>query len=195
MRVKSEPSRSYVTIVSGMPRSGTSLMMRMLDAGGIPAVSDGRRIADGHNPHGYYEDERAGRLAQDSSWMEEARGQAVKIIYRLLPHLPPRLDYRVLFMDRDLHEVYESQQAMLLSRGDPAAEQDRTIIGALSRELEDAKQWIARQSNIRYLLVPYAEVIRLPQIASAQVAQFLDGNLDEAAMASVVDPGLYRHRR
>src|SRR5450631_3290382 len=119
------PVRSYVTIVSGMPRSGTSLMMRMLEAGGLPALTDGRRAADAHNPHGYFEDERARRLAQDSSWMGEAGGKAVKIVYRLLPNLPQHLDSRVVFMDRNLEEVFASQQDMLLSTEAPAAAQDR----------------------------------------------------------------------
>src|ERR1700726_4979370 len=112
-------ARSYVTVVSGMPRSGTSLLMRMLVAGGLPALTDGHRPADHHNPRGYFEDVRARKLAHDSSWIEEARGKAVKIIYRLLPNLPPHLDYRVLFMERDLEEVFDSQQDMLRSAQHP----------------------------------------------------------------------------
>jgi hypothetical protein len=178
-----------------MPRSGTSLMMRMLDAGGIPAVTDGRRAADKHNPHGYFEDERARYLARDASWLQEARGKAVKVIYRLLPHLPPNLDYRILFMERDLNEVYESQQDMLQSRNEPAAAQDRTIIGSLSKELDVTKHWLATQANVRSLTVPYAELLSTPQALVIGVARFLDGGLDEPAMAAVVDPALYRHRR
>jgi hypothetical protein len=187
--------RAYVTVVSGMPRSGTSLMMRMLNAGGIPAVTDGGRVADEHNPHGYFEDERAKRLAQDSSWLEEARGKAVKVIYRLLPCLPAHLQYRVVFMDRDLAEVYASQQEMLESRSHPAAAQDRTIIHALSRELDAARQWLGKQSNVRCLVAPYAELVCNASQWTAEISRFLDGGLDEAAMAAAVDPALYRHRR
>lgn len=154
--------REYVTVVSGMPRSGTSLMMRMLDAGGIPVLTDGRRPADRHNPHGYFEDERVRRLAADSAWIEEARGKAVKIIYRLLVHLPARLDYRVVFMERDFGEVFDSQQDMLQAAENPAAGQDRErMIRALAADLEDARRWLARQANIRQLDVPYGGLVRI----------------------------------
>jgi hypothetical protein len=177
-----------------MPRSGTSLMMRMLDAGGLPALTDGHRAADAHNPHGYFEDERIRGLARDSSWLTEAQGRAVKIIYRLLPYLPPALQYRVVFMERDINEVYDSQQAMLQARMDPAAAQDRAIVRALARELESSKQWLAAQPYMTVLEVPYAGLIENPATWAANVARFLDGGLDEAAMAAPVDPSLYRHR-
>ena len=186
--------RTYVTIVSGMPRSGTSLMMRMLDAGGIPALTDGIRAADLHNPHGYFEDERARRLARDSAWIEEGRGKAVKIIYRLLPHLPSTHDYRILFMVRDLNEIYASQQDMLKARNDPAAAQDRSMIHVLSQELAAARKWLGMQPNVRYLPVAYAALIGEPSSTISQIVQFLDGGLDEQAMARVIDPALYRHR-
>jgi hypothetical protein len=178
-----------------MPRAGTSLLMRMLDAGGLPALTDQRRPADRHNPHGYFEDERARRLEQDASWLEEARGRAVKIVYRLLPYLPAHLAYRILFADRDLREVYDSQQEMLLARHEPAAAQDRdTMLRALSREVETATQWLAARPETPYLIVPYRELIAEPHIWSRRVADLLDGGLDEPAMAAAVDPSLYRHR-
>jgi hypothetical protein len=171
-------------------------MMRMLDAGGIPALTDRRRAADQHNPGGYFEDDRALRLARDSSWIEEARGKAVKIIYRLLRYLPPRHDYRVLFMERDLHEVYDSQQEMLEERKDPAMAQDRgAIIRALSLDLRAVQQWLSGQPNIRSLPVPYRDLINDANVQVSGIARFLDGDLDEAAMASAIDPALYRHRR
>jgi hypothetical protein len=184
-----------VTVVSGMPRSGTSLMMRMLDAGGIPALTDGSRAADSHNPNGYFEDARVRSLGRDAGWLEEARGRSVKIIYRLLRHLPAALEYRIVFMDRDLNEVYESQQDMLESSQDPAASQDRdSIIRALRREIETTKVWLAAQPNMRCIAVPYAELVREPPYWVRKVAQFLDGELDEPSMAACADPSLYRHR-
>lgn len=170
-------------------------MMQMLDAGGIPALTDRRRPADLHNPRGYFEDERVKRLAQDSSWLEEACGKAIKIIYKLLPHLPTHLDYRVLFMERDLDEIYASQQDMLASRRDPAAAQDRAIIDALAQDLHSARQWLGKQSNIRCLYVRHTELVSEPKVSASNIARFLDEELDESAMAAVVDPALYRHRR
>jgi hypothetical protein len=178
-----------------MPRSGTSLMMRMLEAGGIPALTDGLRKADLHNPRGYFEDSRAPRLAQDSAWLAEARGKAVKIIYRLLPHLPPQFDYRVLFMERDLEEVFDSQEEMLRSSENMAAGQNRErMIRAFSAELEGARCWLAAQPNIRWLAVSFGELVAEPELWTRRISEFLDG-LDRRAMGAVVEPGLYRHRR
>jgi hypothetical protein len=189
--------RDYVTVVSGAPRSGTSLMMRMLEAGGIPALTDAERPPDAHNPHGYFEYSPVKRLAlgDDASWIEAARGQAVKIIYRLLTYLPPRTSYRIIFMERDLEEVFASQRDMLLAQGDAAASQEAArLIPAMAAELRATKEWLARQPNASALAVPYAEVVRDPVTWSHDVARFLGASLDEAAMAAAVDPSLYRHR-
>ena len=188
--------RDYVTIVSGIPRSGTSLMMRMLDAGGIPALTDGARRPDNHNPHGYFEYEPVKRLSVDSSWMEMARGKSLKVIYRLLRFLPAGIPYRVVLMERDLHEVFDSQRDMLQARGDSAADQsgDR-LIAVLAAELEETKNWLLRQSNIGLLEVRYANIIRAPAGQAQELSRFLGGGLDERAMAAAVDPALYRHRR
>jgi hypothetical protein len=185
--------RDYVTIVSGMPRSGTSLAMQMLGAGGMPLLTDERRPPDAHNPRGYFEYEPVKRLAADASWMKSAAGQAVKIIYRLLRHLPGDMTYKILFLERDLVEVFESQQEMLRSKNDPAALQDRQrILSALAAELADTKARLAQHANIQVLTVPYAEVMRHPLDWSGEISRFLDG-LDESAMAAAVDPALYRH--
>ena len=132
-------------------------MMRMLDAGGIPALTDGARRPDNHNPHGYFEYEPVKRLAVDSSWMETARGKSLKVIYRLLRFLPAGIPFRVVLMERDLHEVFDSQRDMLKARGDSAADQtgDR-LIAALAAELEETRNWLLRQPNIVLLEVRYA---------------------------------------
>jgi hypothetical protein len=190
--------RDYVTVVSGAPRSGTSLMMRMLEAGGIPALTDAQRPPDAHNPHGYFEYSPVKRLAlgDAASWIEAARGQAVKIIYRLLTHLPPHMSYRIVFMERDLEEVFASQRDMLRAQGDAAASQEAArLIPAFAAELRVVRDWLARQPGMSVLAVPYAEVVRAPLTWSHEVSQFLGPGLDEAAMAAAVDPSLYRHRR
>ena len=187
--------RDYVTVVSGAPRSGTSLMMRMLEAGGIPALTDGQRPPDAHNPPGYFEYSPVKRLAEDASWMEAARGQAVKIIYPLLTYLPPRMSYRIVFMERDLEEVFASQRDMLRAQGEAAASQESArLIPAMAAELRVVRDWLARQPRMPVLAVPYAEVVRDPLKWAHEVSRFLGGGLDEVAMAAVVDPALYRHR-
>ena len=171
-------------------------MMRMLDAGGIPALTDGARRADTHNPHGYFEYEPVKRLAADSSWMETARGKSLKVIYRLLRNLPAGIPYRVILMERDMREVFDSQHDMLVARGDKAADQtsDR-LITALASDLEDTKRWLARQPHIAVLEVRYTDVIADPAGRAREISRFLGGALDEEAMAAAVDPSLYRHRR
>jgi LPS sulfotransferase NodH len=189
--------RDYVTVVSGAPRSGTSLMMRMLAAGGISALTDGQRPPDAQNPHGYFEYSPVKRLAlgDDASGIEAARGRAVKVIYRLLTHLPPRMSYRIVFMERDLDEVFASQRDMLRVQGNAAASQEAArLIPAMAAELRVVKEWLARQPNTSVLAVPYAELVRDPLTWSHEVSRFLGASLDEAAMVAAVDPSLYRHR-
>ncbi|MGA3026255.1 MAG: sulfotransferase family protein [Bryobacteraceae bacterium] len=187
--------RDYITVVSGVPRSGTSLMMHMLEAGGIPALTDGVRRPDAHNPHGYFEYEPVKRLAADSSWMRAALGRAVKIIHRLLPHLPRGFEYRVVFMDRPLTEVFHSQREMLAAHGDQAAGQDEArIVRALAEEVRAVKEWLASRPDVSVLSVPYAGVVREPARWSGEVSRFLGGGLNEAAMAVIADPALYHQR-
>lgn len=185
--------RTYITVVSGLPRSGTSLMMQMLEAGGIPALTDNRREPDIHNPRGYFEYEAVKRIAQDASWMEAARGKAVKVIYRLVPHLPPDLFYRVVFMDRNLAEVFASQRDMLRARSHAAVEQQEDrMIEAFTAELKQTRAWLSAQPNIDTLSIRYADIVADPVRCATQLSRFLDG-LDVSAMAAVVDPRLRHH--
>ena len=170
--------------------------MHMLQAGGIPALTDGKRLADKHNPQGYFEYEAVKRLAVDSSWVPLlARGKSVKVIYRLLPHLPPNIGYRMLFMERDWHEVAASQRTMLEARGDPAANQpEAKLIAAMSSEVVAVKAWMEKQPNMRVLSVLYAALVDEPLGWANAISEFLGGGLDVAAMCGVVDSQLYRHR-
>ncbi len=113
-------AHDFVTLVSGLPRSGTSMMMRMLEAGGLPVLADHLRTADEDNPEGYYEFERVKKIEHDSAWLEEARGRVVKMISALLKHLPPGYTYKIVFMRRKLEEILASQREMLVRRGKPA---------------------------------------------------------------------------
>jgi len=189
-------SRDFITIVSGVPRSGTSLAMHMLQAGGIPALTDGKRPADEHNPQGYFEYDAVKRLAVDSSWVPLlARGKSLKVIYRLLQHLPSNIGYRVLFMERDWHEVVASQKTMLEARRDPAANQpEAKLIATMSSEVVAAKAWMEKQANMRVLSLPYAALVAEPLDFANAMSEFLGGGLNVAAMCGVVDARLYRHR-
>src|ERR1700730_18485992 len=93
---------SEIIIVSGLPRSGTSLMMQMLDRGGVEVVTDNLRTADTDNPKGYYEFEQVKTIKRDTTWLPATRGKAFKMVSQLLYHLPPVETYRVIFMERGL---------------------------------------------------------------------------------------------
>lgn len=184
-----------ITVVSGLPRSGTSLMMKMLEAGGLPPLTDHIRSADEDNPRGYYEFERVKKLKEDRAWLPEARGRAVKVISALLAHLPADYEYRVIFMRRNMSEILASQRQMLIRRGQPAdAISDAEMAALFDKHLRQIETWLAGQPNMRALYVNYNELVAAPLAGAQRVNAFLGGRLDVEAMAAAVDPSLHRQR-
>jgi hypothetical protein len=184
---------SEIIVVSGLPRSGTSLMMQMLDRGGIPAVTDHARTADEDNPRGYFEFEAVKRTKQDASWLPAARGKAVKLVSSLLYDLPATETYRILFMQRDLDEVLESQEKMLARLGKPAAPRDR-MRSAFRVHLDRLYQWLPQQPHMQTLMVHYNRLLGDPPAEVSSIAQFLGGRATAESMLSAIDPSLYRNR-
>jgi hypothetical protein len=186
----------YVTVVSGLPRSGTSMMMRMLDAGGMTSVSDGEREADDDNPKGYYEFERVKQLPKgDYGWIEDARGKVVKIISALLVHLPSTYKYRVIFMRRAMPEILRSQRKMLVHRDeDPNALNDDQLVAMYERHLDDTRTWMESRGNVSVLYTSYNGMLEDSGPLVSEICGFLDHSLDSAAMLKVVEPRLYRQR-
>lgn len=188
-------SSDFVTIVSGLPRSGTSMMMQALTAGGLPALTDGVRAADADNPRGYYEFEPVKRTRQDPSWLAQARGKVVKMVYRLLYDLPSTgYEYRVIVMHRDIQEVLASQKKMLRRLGKDDGGDDAQLAGLFEKQLSDFERWVAGQPAFCTLDVPYSDMIASPRLQCRRINDFLGGLLDVDAMAAAVDPGLYRNR-
>ncbi len=186
-----------IVIVSGLPRSGTSMMMRMLDLGGLPPLSDGVRESDEDNPKGYYEFERVKQLDKgDHAWLAEAPGKAVKVISALLLHLPPTYRYRVIFMQREMTEILASQRKMLIRRGeDPNAVADEVLRRAYDKHLAKVKDWLERDSgHFSVLYVSYNELIGGSRTELERVAGFVGRPLDVGRMATAIDPALYRQR-
>jgi hypothetical protein len=186
-----------VVVVSGLPRSGTSMAMRMLEAGGVPIFADGLRLADEDNPNGYYELERVKTLDKDTdySWLGQAQGKAIKIVSHLIMSLPAQFRYKVLFLNRAVDEVVASQNKMLSRNGqkwDPSM--DRRVAELFKQHLREVKSWMACQSNLEVLHLDYAEVIRNPEPEAQRLCGFLRWDLDWREMAKAVDPGLYRNR-
>ena len=191
----SSPPPQPVVVVSGLPRSGTSMMMKMLEAGGMELVIDGIRTPDEDNPKGYYEFERVKQLDKgDTAWVAEAQGKAVKVISALLEYLPSDYHYRVLFMNRKMPEVLASQRKMLERRGETSDISDEKLAELLTKHVAQVKRWLARQPNFEMLDLDYNAMLQDPEPWAERVNAFLGGQLDVRAMVEVVDPTLYRNR-
>jgi len=185
-----------VVVVSGLPRSGTSMLMRMLEAGGIPLVMDGERTADEDNPLGYFELERVKELGEsdDGSWLATSRGKAVKVISYLLERLPAGHDYRVVFLDRNLSEVLASQKKMLARRGEASTTSDDRMTELFEEHLRKVRRLLRDDPRFEALEVAYAEVVASPLEQARRIARFVGLPLDPECMAAAVDPKLYRNR-
>jgi hypothetical protein len=191
------PSGPAVIVVSGLPRSGTSMMMRMLEAGGVAPFTDGERTADIDNPEGYYEYRRVMDLEKDPdrSWVRQARGRALKVISFLLRHLPHDNTYRIVYMRRNLDEVLTSQDKMLDRLGNAAPGADlEAMKEAYRNDIVAARLYARKQPNMEMLEVHYAEAVADPAATARTVNAFLGGGLDEAKMAAAVKAQLYRNR-
>lgn len=186
-----------VVVVSGLPRSGTSMTMKMLEAGGVPLMVDHVREADEDNPKGYFELERVKKLQEeaDKTWLGASRGKAVKVVSELLKELPPEHYYRVVFMRRHLQEVMASQNKMLERRGEPLAGDDEKIRELFERHLRITQFWLARQPNFETLYLEYAKAVADPEPAARAIRDFLRLELDVERMCDAVDGRLYRNRR
>jgi sulfotransferase family protein len=187
----------FVTIVSGLPRSGTSMMMRMLEAGGLPVMTDHIRVPDDSNPKGYYEFELVKQLKEgNTGWISDSNGKVVKIISALLEYLPPEPQYRIVFMQRNMSEVLASQREMLLRRGEPTDRvPDDTLAELYQNHLTRVGQWLAGQPNIKLIYLHYNQIMETPHAPIAQLCQFLRPcSLDQNRMLSVVESSLYRQR-
>jgi hypothetical protein len=188
--------REFVTVVSGVPRSGTSLVMQMLGAGGFPIRSDGARAPDAHNPRGYLELEAVKRTRRDASWVGSATGHAVKVIHVLVPALPAGPSYRLVLVIRPLGEVVASQRAMLgPSEALDAGPTDSRLAEIFAAQLREVERWAAGRPEVSLLRIDYPGLVGDPRPGAAALSRFLGGGLDEAAMTAAVDPALYRQRR
>jgi hypothetical protein len=186
-----------VIVVSGLPRSGTSMAMRMLEAGGIEVVTDHLRPADALNPHGYYELEAVKGLGKSAgaAWLLEARGKAVKIVSHLITWLPEAHNYTVVFMERSLDEVIASQNRMLADGGHADdAGSDAETRAEYERHLARTLRFLAARRCFCVLRVRYEDVVQQPREAAQRIAAFLGRPMNIGAMAAVVDPALRRHR-
>ncbi|REK09459.1 MAG: sulfotransferase family protein [Planctomycetota bacterium] len=187
-------TRPWVTVVSGLPRSGTSMIMQMLAAGGMEVLTDELREADEDNRRGYFEYEPVKRTRKDASWVGEALGRVVKVVDLLLRDLPAEFDYRVVLTERPLGEVLASQRVMLARRGEAGANlSDDALAAAFARQRAGLEQWLAEHPSFRVLKIHYHDVLSRPSEEVARLCEFLEGGLDQQAMVAAVEPRL-RHQ-
>jgi len=184
-----------IVVVSGLPRSGTSMMMQILEKGGIGPLTDNERVADNSNPHGYYEYEAVKNMANDISWMKNAEGKAVKIIAQLLPYLPNKHRYKIILMDREISEVLISQQIMLGKTREQAIKNYPFKMAQIFFEqIEKVHKWVELQPNVELLVIKYHEAIENPEDTANKVAKFLDRDMDLQNMLKAIDKKLYRNQ-
>jgi predicted AlkP superfamily phosphohydrolase/phosphomutase/tetratricopeptide (TPR) repeat protein len=190
------PVEGSVIVATGLPRSGTSMLMQMLAAGGMDVLSDGLREADEDNPRGYFEFEPVKNLLKDSKWLFEVRGRAVKIVVPLLAALPPGLACRVILCERNLEEVLDSQDRMLQRRNRPVPtpERRRMLKNEYACMLDRMKAMLARRPYTQLLVIEHSAVISGPLVTAESINKFLGGGLDIGKMAAAIDPSLHRNR-
>jgi len=189
------PIEESLIVVTGLPRSGTSMLMQMLAAGGMRVLSDGLRAADEDNPRGYLEFEPVKKLLKDSQWLFEGRGKAVKIVAPMLAALPKGLPCRVILSERDLDEVMESQERMLARRNHARAaspERRQMLKDEYARTLGRMKAMLARRPGTQLLVIEHDSAISDAPAVAEKVNKFLGGGLDVAKMAAAIDPSLHR---
>ena len=188
----------FITVVSGLPRSGTSMMMSALRAGGMELLTDQIRSADANNPKGYYEFERVKKLPKgDLDWLRSAQGKAVKIISALLEYLPDDYLYRIIFMERNIKEILASQQRMMERTGKQSEHpvSDEVLSKSYQVHLQEQKKWLSDQDWIQALYISYNDLLRRPEESFKQIATFLDQRVDPLEMVKIVDRDLYREQK
>lgn len=184
-----------ITIVSGLPRSGTSLMMQMLAAGGLPSLTDLERKADIDNPKGYCEWEPIKLLPKQPQLINQAEGKAVKVITQLLLAVPHGHDYKLIFMERPIAEVLASQDEMLKRRGTQDGADHAMMTEVFREHMREVSAWLEDRDDLPMLRVGYRKLIADPATHAKAIREFLGIDLNEAAMAEQVDPALYRNKR
>ena len=185
-----------ITVVSGVPRSGTSLMMQMLAAGGMELLTDGVRAADEDNLRGYFEWEPVKRLPRELELIAAAEGKAVKVVSALVWALPADREYRVIYMERPLEEVAASQAVMIGRRGAQApALEGAALIAALRAHQHQVLAQLGQRAHIALCLVHYHQLLATPREEAQRIRDFLGLPLEVEAMARQVEPSLHRQRR
>jgi len=192
---KAEPKKPII-VVSGLPRSGTSMMMKILSEGGLSVVTDEIRSADDDNPNGYFELEAVKQMSEGNvAWLGETDGKVVKVISALLEHLPSQFSYKVIFMEREIKEVLASQRKMLTHRQEDSSVEDVEMEEQFKKHVSAVKAWLVRQPNIEVLYVSYNVMLGDSEALCKKVIDFLGVSMNFERMLAVPNERLYRNRK
>ncbi|MGA0901105.1 MAG: alkaline phosphatase family protein [Luteolibacter sp.] len=183
-------------LVSGLPRSGTSLMMQILEAAGIPIMTDGKRQADEDNPVSYCEWEELKTLPKNPHLLDKAKGRAIKVVTALLPALPRKHRYKILYMVRPVEQIIDSQWAMLARHGkSPRAEKDH-LIATQDQYSRKVRELLSSSEQVELLEVDYPKLIADPASVLEEIAGFLGVAFQLTSdVIDCVKPQLYRQRQ
>ncbi len=182
---------NQIVVVSGLPRSGTSVMMQMLSNGGTEVLIDDKRQADNSNPKGYLEYEPVMRLHKDNSWLGKAQNKTIKIVAPLLGYLDSKYRYKIIFMVRDIDEVVKSQRKMV---GKDPEVIPLGLYNSYKTQLQNVESWKDKEPGVELIYVNYKDVLEKPHSVAKKVEKFIGIDLDKKAMEACVDKSLYRNR-
>ncbi len=183
--------KDQIVVVSGLPRSGTSLMMQMLHKGGLKVLTDENRKADKSNPKGYFEYDPVMSLQKDNKWLHLAQNKSIKIVAPLLTFLDPKYRYKIIFMNRDLNEVVKSQQKMIGK--DPDTLPTR-LFESYKKQLKQVETWKEREPGVELIYLYYKDVLNHTDEVVSKVISFVGVEMDKEAMANCIDKSLYRNK-
>lgn len=185
---------SMLYIVSGLPRSGTSMLMQMLKAGGLKIFTDNKRKPDQDNLKGYFEYEKVKDLKKDNSWVKTAEGCALKVVSPLLQYLPKKLKYKIIFIERNLDEILASQNKMLKNRQTQDHTSDQKLKQSFKRHLKNIKAWLDKQQNFEILYINYNKILNNPEKYISQIIKFLNLKVNPQKLTQVIDAESYRNK-
>jgi tetratricopeptide (TPR) repeat protein len=183
--------KDQIVIVSGLPRSGTSLMMQMLHKGGIEVLTDHDRKADESNPKGYFEYNPVMSIHKDNFWLGEAKNKSVKVVAPLLKFLSPEYRYKVIFMNRDLTEIIKSQQKMIGKNPDVLPFK---LFEAFNKQLDQVEIWKQKEPGVELMYLNYKDVLDNTDDVINKLSSFIGLDLNASEMIGCVDKTLYRNK-
>jgi len=182
-----------IIVVTGLPRSGTSLMMQILQSMGIKLFIDKHRAPDQSNPKGYFEHELVKTIERNNFWIKDAKGKAIKIVSPLLMYLPVNINYKIIFMNRLLDEIIQSQERMLSERGKENNTINSEVLKQIFiKDLNLSRKWIAKQSQSKYLEISHSKLLENPKPELEKIKTFLDIPIDLRSTIKVIDKKLYQ---